>query len=177
MNLLPLKTKKKSFNSSQRFFRAFHILIYNKITSLTLELKILSLRHKGIFVFSLFWGVIVGFVKGDNIIYHLIIIIFVEKVVVACFQWVGGAVHFGWCVRRLLTVKNMLSPRHFILCHVLFLGGSCHFFPFILSPALKTLNPSLIFVGVLQFILLVLIFLILVIFSFIKVLFVFNLVI
>jgi len=130
MNLLPLKTKKKSFNSSQRFFRAFHILIYNKITSLTLELKILSLRNKGIFEFSFFWGVIVGFVKGDNIIYHLIIIIFVEKVVVACFQWVGGAVHFGWCVRRLLAVKNMFSPRHFILCHVLFFRWFMSFFPF-----------------------------------------------
>jgi len=130
MNLLTLKTKKKSFNSSQRFFRAFHILIYNKITNLTLELKILSLHHRGVFAFSFFF-VIVGFVKGHNVIYHFIIIIVVEKVVGACFQWVGGTVGFGWCMRRLLAVKNMFPQCYFVLCHVFFLGGSCHFFPFI----------------------------------------------
>jgi hypothetical protein len=51
MTLLPLK-EKKSFNSGQGSFRAFHILIYIKITNLTLELKNLSHCHRGIFVFS-----------------------------------------------------------------------------------------------------------------------------
>jgi len=52
MTLLPLKGKKKSFNSGQGSFWAFHILIYSKITNLTLKLKNLSHCHSGIFVFS-----------------------------------------------------------------------------------------------------------------------------
>jgi len=159
---------KKSFNSGQESFRAFHILIYSKITNLTLELKILSHCHRGIFVFSYwFFLVIVGFVRGDNIIYHFIIFLGWKS----CWR-MKDTTHFGRCTWHLLVVKNMLSPCHFVLCHVFFLykrrmssknyqfivSDSFSFPPSFLSSTSKKLNLSLIFVGVSESILLVLIF-------------------
>ena len=125
-----------------------------------------------IFHFGFF--VVAGFVKGDNLICHFIIIILVEK---AILHALASERHRAFweckCMWRLPAVKIMLSACHFVLHCVLFLymwhisskksqfitGDLLFFFSSsFFSPNSKKLNLSLIFVRVSESILSILIF-------------------